>query len=57
MLKVETFQRDTQTVTLRNKYQQVMFDAATQMVRLLLLWVTMHYHGDMITDKDWLHGE
>lgn len=30
---VETFERDTQTVTVRNKYQQVMFDAATQMTK------------------------
>ena len=44
-------------MTIRNKYQQVMFDAATQMVTALVTMVIMYYHGDVITDKDWVYGE
>lgn len=32
LLQVKMFQRETQTVVTRNQYQQVMEDAATQMV-------------------------
>ena len=32
LLQVKMFQRETQTVVTRNQYQQVMVDAATQMV-------------------------
>ena len=47
------FERDTQTVFTRNCYQQVMVDAATQMVRQCTCTCTLCYHYVSL-ESDWL---
>lgn len=50
------FERDTQTVFTRNCYQQVMVDAATQMVSRLMGAYKLHYlcYHYVCLEPDWL---